>query len=65
MHFGFFLALTKIILSGNHFGIKCDVKYVLPADWVISNLPDYQVFSRQYKLRIDPQHIPDLKGNLL
>ena len=38
-----------------------DVNYVLPADRVISKLPDYQSFSRQLKLRIDPKDIPNLK----
>ena len=38
-----------------------DVKYVVPADRVISKLPDYQPFSRQSKLRIDPKDIPNLK----
>ena len=38
-----------------------DVKYVLPADRVISKLPDYQSFGRQSKLRIDPKDIPNLK----
>ena len=31
-----------------------DVKYVLPADRVISKLPNYQSFSRHSTLRIDP-----------
>ena len=38
-----------------------DVKYILPTDWVISKLPEYQEFGRQSKLRIDPQHIPNLR----
>ena len=38
-----------------------DVKYVLPADKVISKLPDYQSFGRQLKLRIDPKEIPSVK----
>ena len=38
-----------------------DVKYILPVHWVISKLADYQAFSRHPKLRIDPQHIPNLK----
>ena len=37
------------------------VKYMLPADQVISKLPDYQCFGRQLKLRIDPKNIPNLK----
>ena len=38
-----------------------DIKYVLPADMVISNLPDYQSFGRQSKLMIDPRDISNLK----
>ena len=38
-----------------------DVKYVLPANRVISKLPDYESFSRQSKLRIDPKDISNLK----
>ena len=38
-----------------------DVKYVLPTDSVISRLQDCQSFSRQSKLRVDPQHIPNFK----
>ena len=38
-----------------------DVKYVLPADRVISKLPDYQYFGRQSKLGIDLKEIPNLK----
>ena len=37
------------------------MKYILPADRVISNLPNYQSFGRQSKLRINPQHTPILK----
>ena len=37
-----------------------DVKYMLPADSHIK-LPDYQSFSQQSKLRIDPKNIPNLK----
>ena len=38
-----------------------DIKWVLPADSVVSKLPDYQSFGRQSKLRIDPKDIPNLK----
>ena len=37
------------------------VKYVLPANRVISKLPSYQSFGRQTKLRIDPKDFPNLK----
>ena len=35
------------------------VKYVLPADRVMSKWPDYQSFGMQSKLRIDPKDIPN------
>ena len=38
-----------------------NVKYLLPADRVISKLPDYQSFGRQSKMRKNLQHIPNLK----
>ena len=38
-----------------------DVKYVLSADRVTTKLPNFQSFSRQLKLRIDPKDIPNLK----
>ena len=37
------------------------MKYVLPSGRVISKLPDYQLFGRQPKLRINPESIPNLK----
>lgn len=40
-----------------------DVKYVYPADRVISNLPD-ATFGRAQKLRLKPNHIPDLQWTL-
>ena len=42
-----------------------DVKYVLPADRVISKWPHYHSFGRQSKLRIDPKDIQILNVNLL
>ena len=41
-----------------------DVKYILPADSVITKLPDYQSFSRKTKLRLNPDRIPDLHWSL-
>lgn len=40
-----------------------DLKYVYPADRVISNLPD-ATFGRGQKLRLKPNHIPDLEWTL-
>ena len=37
------------------------VKYILPAEWLISCLPDYNKFGHHNKLRLDPKYIPDLK----
>ena len=31
-----------------------DVKYILPAEWVILKLPDYHTFGRQSRLNLDP-----------
>ena len=36
------------------------VKYVLPADWYIKQLPDYSTFGRKTMLRMNPDLIPDL-----
>ena len=40
------------------------VKYILPADRYINQLPDYSVFGRKTTLRMNPEHIPDLHWNL-
>ena len=40
------------------------VKYILPADRYIRQLPDYSVFGRKMTLRMNPDHIPDLHWNL-
>ena len=37
-----------------------DIKYVLPADNIIAQLPDYNKFGRKTKLRLNPDNIPDL-----
>ena len=37
------------------------IKYILPAERVISELPEYEKFGRKSKLRLDPAAIPDLK----
>ena len=37
------------------------VKYILPVEWLISCLLDYNKFGHHNKLRLDPRHIPNLK----
>ena len=41
------------------------VKYILPADRYINQLPDYSVFGRKTTLRMNPDCIPDLHWNLV
>ena len=41
------------------------VKYILPADRYINQLPDYSVFRRKTTLRMNLDHIPDLHWNLV
>ena len=40
------------------------VKYILPANRYINQLPDYPAFGRKTTLRMNPDHIPDLYWNL-
>ena len=40
------------------------VKYIIPADRYIKQLPDYSGFGRKTKLRINPNQIPDLHWKL-
>ena len=40
------------------------VKYILPADRYIDQLPDYSGFGRKTMLRIKPDQIPDLYWKL-
>ena len=40
------------------------VKYILPADRYIDQLPDYSGFERKTTLRINPDQIPDLHWKL-
>ena len=47
-----------------HFVHITDVKYVLPADSVISHLPSFNKFGRKTKLNINPHVVPDLKWEL-
>ena len=40
------------------------VKYILPANRYINQLPDYSAFGRKTTLRMNPDHIQDLLWNL-
>ena len=40
------------------------VKYILPADWYIKQIPDYSAFGRKTTLRLSPDKIPDLHWSL-
>ena len=40
------------------------VKYILPADRYIKQLPDYNAFGRKTTLRLNPDKIPDVHWNL-
>ena len=40
------------------------VKYILPADRCINQLPDYSAFGRKTMLRMNPDYIPDLHWKL-
>ena len=40
------------------------VKYILPADRYINQLPNYSMFGRKTTLKINPDHIPDLHWKL-
>ena len=40
------------------------VKYILPADRYINQLPDYSAFGQKTTLRINPDYIPDLHWKL-
>ena len=44
-----------------HFVHVTDVKYVLPADSVISHIPTFNQFGRKTKLNLNPDVVPDLK----
>ena len=37
-----------------------NIKYIMPAERYISQLPDYEIFGRQTKLCLNPKNIPDL-----
>ena len=37
-----------------------NIKYIMPGERYISQLPDYELFGRQTKLRLNPKNIPDL-----
>ena len=40
------------------------VKYILPANQYIIQIPDYSAFGRKTTLRMNPDKIPDLHWNL-
>ena len=40
------------------------VKYILPADRYIKQIPDYNAFGRKTTLRLNPDRIPDLHWSL-
>ena len=40
------------------------VKYILPTDRYIKQLPNYSMFGRKTTLRMNPDHIPDLHWKL-
>ena len=40
------------------------VKYILPADQYIKQIPDYSVLGRKTTLRLNPDRIPDLHWSL-
>ena len=40
------------------------VKYILPADWYIKQIPHYSAFGRKTTLQVNPDKIPDLHWNL-
>ena len=37
-----------------------NIKYIMPAEHYISQIPDYETFGRQTKLHLNPHNIPDL-----
>ena len=37
-----------------------NIKYIMPAERYISQLPDYELFGQQTKLRLNSKNIPDL-----
>ena len=37
-----------------------NIKYIMPAERYISQLPDYEIFGQQTKLHLNPQNILDL-----
>ena len=41
-----------------------DVKYILPADRYIKQIPDYSAFGRKTALRMNPDKIPNLHWQL-
>ena len=48
----------------SHFVHIQDIKYVLPAESIITKLPNYDSFGRKTKLRLNPDNIPDIHWEL-
>ena len=40
------------------------IKYILPADRYIKQIPHYSVFGRKITLRLNPDQVPDLHWSL-
>ena len=47
--------------GASHFVHIADVKYILPADYIVQQIPDYAKFGRQTKLNFDPNKAADLQ----
>ena len=41
-----------------------DVKYILPANNVVANIPNYQTFGQKTTLRLNPDKVPNLHWEL-
>ena len=41
------------------------VKYILPVDWYVKQIPDYSAFGRKATLRMNPDKILDLHWQLV
>ena len=52
------------MLVQSHTRQPFDVKYILPADRYIKQIPDYSAFGRKTTLRMNPDKIPHLYWNL-
>ena len=41
------------------------MKYILPAEWYVKQIPDYSTFGRKATFRLNPDKIPDLHWQLV